>query len=69
MLPKWACVSVQVGWFANASRVAAVFMADSGYYVLVENERGVPGRLDVHYYTAPPGPDPGLWDEYRCING
>eukprot|EP00969_Alexandrium_andersonii_P131208 5802276-Alexandrium_andersonii.AAC.1 len=34
-------------------------MADSGYYVLVENERGVPGRLDMYYYTAPPGPRQG----------
>eukprot|EP00969_Alexandrium_andersonii_P202140 8932269-Alexandrium_andersonii.AAC.1 len=63
MLPQWACVSVQLGCFASASRVVAVFMADNGYYALVENERGVPGRFDVHYYTSPPGPRE--WYEWK----
>eukprot|EP00969_Alexandrium_andersonii_P257129 11368428-Alexandrium_andersonii.AAC.1 len=56
ILPQWACVSVQLGCFASASRAVAVFRADNGYYVLVENERGVPGRFDVYYYTSPPEP-------------
>eukprot|EP00969_Alexandrium_andersonii_P161715 7147487-Alexandrium_andersonii.AAC.1 len=39
ILPRRACVSVQLGDFAAASRLVAVFEACDGYLVCVENER------------------------------